>query len=70
MKNLRLHNDSIHTNFYQNQMINECARKKKKSRSHGMPELFIDIEELVYTGVVLNVVNTTKIYFPFSSVII
>ena len=29
MKNLRLHNVSIHRNFYQNRFINECARKKK-----------------------------------------
>ena len=28
-KNMCLHNVSIHTNFYQNRFINECARKKK-----------------------------------------
>ena len=29
IKNMCLHNVSIHTNFYQNRFINECARKKK-----------------------------------------
>ena len=29
MKNARLYIVSIHRNFYQNQFINECARKKK-----------------------------------------
>ena len=40
MKNLRFYNVSIHRNFYQNQFINECARKKKakitESRSPGV----------------------------------
>ena len=39
MKILRLHNVSIHRNFYQNRFINKYARKKKakisESRSHG-----------------------------------
>ena len=26
---MRLHNDRIHRNFYQNRFINECAKKKK-----------------------------------------
>ena len=30
MKYLRIHNISIHINFYQNQFINECARKERK----------------------------------------
>ena len=42
MKNLRLHNVSIHRNFYQNRSINEFARKKKakipESRSPVIPE--------------------------------
>ena len=42
MKNLCLHNVSIHTNFYQNRFINEYDRKKKakisESRSLGVPE--------------------------------
>ena len=29
MKNLRLHNVSIHRNFNQNRFINECDRKRK-----------------------------------------
>ena len=28
IKNLRLHNVRIHTNFYQKRFLNECARKK------------------------------------------
>ena len=51
MKNLRLHNVSIHRKFYQNRFINEYGRKKKakisESRSHGITEFFLrDIEEL------------------------
>ena len=50
MKNLRLHNVSIHRNFYQNRFINEYDRKKKakisesqslevtESRSHRVTE--------------------------------
>ena len=30
IKYLRINNISIHINFYQNQFINECARKKEK----------------------------------------
>ena len=40
IKNLHLHNVSIHTNFYQNRFINEYDRKKKakiwESRNHGV----------------------------------
>ena len=47
MKNLRLHNVSIHRKFYQNRFINECARKKKakipESRSPGVTEFFSEI---------------------------
>ena len=35
MKNLRLHDVSIHRNFYQNRFINEYARKKKKLKSRS-----------------------------------
>jgi hypothetical protein len=39
MKNLRLHNISIHRNCYQDRFINEYARKKQakisESQSHG-----------------------------------
>ena len=39
---MRLHNVSIHRNFYQNQFINEYTKKIKakisESRSHGVPE--------------------------------
>ena len=35
MKNLRLHNVSIHRNFYQNKFINEYARKKKAKFSES-----------------------------------
>ena len=42
MKNLRLHNVSIHRNFDQNRFLNEYARKKKakisESRSPGVTE--------------------------------
>ena len=50
IKNLRLHNVSIHRNFYQNWFINEYDIKKKAKisesrslgvtelRSHGVPE--------------------------------
>ena len=27
IKNLRIHNNSFHINFYQNRLINECVRK-------------------------------------------
>ena len=47
MKNLYLYNISIHGNFYQNQFINEYARKKKakisESRSQGVTEFFSEI---------------------------
>ena len=42
MKNLCLHNVSMHRHFYQNQFItNMLERKKLKSRSHGVPEFFL-----------------------------
>ena len=45
MKNLRLHNVSIHRNFYQNRFINKYAKKKKakilESQSHGVPEFLV-----------------------------
>ena len=45
MKNLFLLNVSIHRNFYQNQLINKYARKKKpkisESRSPGFLEFFL-----------------------------
>ena len=37
MKNLRLHNVSIHKNVYQTRFINEYARKKK-AKNHGITE--------------------------------
>ena len=44
IKTLRLHNVSIHRNFYQNRFVNEYARKKKakisESRSPGITEMF------------------------------
>ena len=44
MKNLRLHNVSIHRNFEQNWFINECDTKKKlKSRNPGVPKFFSEI---------------------------
>ena len=47
MKNLHLHNVSIQGNFYQNQFINEYARKKKAkiswSRGNGITEFFSEI---------------------------
>ena len=54
IKNLRLYNFSNHSNFHQNQFINEYARKKKdkisESRSHRVAELFSEIyvEELTF----------------------
>ena len=39
MKNLRLHNVSIHRNFYQNRFINEYARKKKAKISEFFSEI-------------------------------
>ena len=42
MKNLRLHNVSIHKISYQNWVIIEYARKKKlKSWSHGIKKFFV-----------------------------
>ena len=40
MKNLRLHNVSIHRNFYYNRFIdmNMLERKRKKSWNHGVTE--------------------------------
>ena len=42
IKNLHLHNVSIHRNFFKNRFINECAKKKKdkipESWSHEIPE--------------------------------
>ena len=40
MKNLCLHNISNHRKFYQNQLIYECAGKKKAS-SPGIPEFLV-----------------------------
>jgi hypothetical protein len=37
MQNLRLHNENIHRNIYQNRFINECARKNSvKIPEHGV----------------------------------
>ena len=41
MKNLRLHNVSNHRTFYQDQLINERARKKINKIS--VPEFFSEI---------------------------
>ena len=71
MKNLCLHNVSIHTNFYQNRFINEYDRKKKakisesrslgvtESRNHGVTEFFseIYIEELTF----LKIINQSQL---------
>ena len=47
---LRLHNFSTYRNFYQNQFVNEYARKKKakisESRNHGV--IYWDIGELTF----------------------
>ena len=51
MENLRLHNVSIHRNFYQNLFIKEYARKKKVK----IPVL--------KTGF-LNSINDSDQYFP------
>ena len=46
MKNLRLHNVSIHRNFYKNRFINDYARKKTKSEgSHRVTEFFSEIQK-------------------------
>ena len=39
MKYLRIYNVSVHRNFYQNQLINKCARKKIAK----IPEFFCEI---------------------------
>ena len=54
MKNSRLHNVSIHRNFYQNRFINKYVRKKKakiqESQSPRVTDFFskIYVEELTY----------------------
>ena len=53
IKYLRIHNVSIHINFYQNRFINECVRKiflnSRKDRSKdGKTEFFLDVEELTF----------------------
>ena len=35
MKNLRLHNISVHRDLYQNRLINECARENLAYRVLG-----------------------------------
>ena len=42
IKYLRIHNVSIHINFYQNQFINKCVRKKKKVGQNWMK--FCDLQ--------------------------
>ena len=61
MKNLRLHNVSIHRNFYQNRFINECARKKKakipESQSPRVPESRSFLVRYRRTYVLNNIIN-------------
>ena len=46
-KRLRLYTISIHINFYQNQFINECARKIK-ARIPESQSFILGVEELTF----------------------
>ena len=49
MKNLRLYNVSIPINFYQNRLINECARNNlAKITESQKPVVFFYVEELTF----------------------
>ena len=50
MKYLRIHNISIHINFYQNRFINECARKIKAKipESYSFRFFLWNVEELTF----------------------
>ena len=44
-----LHHVSNQTNFHQNHLINECARKKKvKRRNYIITDFFVIVEELTF----------------------
>ena len=55
MKYLRINNVSIHINLYQNQLRNECARKKKAKTPESRSFL------VRYRGTY--VLNKTKMYY-------
>ena len=50
MKYLRIHNVSIHINFYQNRFINECVRKTfhKFPYRRKYEDFLRDVEELTF----------------------
>ena len=62
MKYLRIHNVSIHIDFYQNQFINECFRKtdgKTERRKDVKTEFFVRCRRIY----VLNSSNTKRVKF-------
>ena len=63
MKNVHLHNVSIHRKFYQNRFINKCVRKKKaKILQSRSPGVFLVIYRRTY---VLNLNNDEVMYHKF-----
>ena len=47
IKNVCILNVSIHINFYENQFINECARKKK-AKILEFQSFLLDVEDLTF----------------------